>query len=532
VERRALGAAYAVLAVAALCLVWLPRHLPFVDLGQHLSSVAIWHHHDDPAWDFARYYDLELGPNPYWAVYALMHLLTYPFGVEAAARIVISLYVIGLPLSMLLLGRRFGASPWMGLFGFPLAFNFNLQWGFLNYCLGLPAALLALWAFDVFCERPSLKWGAAAALGGLSVYFFHLLSWGLFLGCAGLMGLLHQVQSRRDLLPRLGVWAVPALGGAAVSLYGSTYHMGNVGHLAFRFYPLRHHAREIAYYVWHGCAAGTDDTFGLVLLLLWAALLVTALRIRRAEPEARRGAAASLWRAACPRILMRLHHLRATACVVTALGAYFLLPRSVLQPTYWWGINVRFAAVIGVFLPLTVRGPLAGWRRWLMAPVVLAGLALLGDHFTHFRRADAFANGFDRLSSLPPPKSRVLVIVFMPWHDPTWRYDYMRNYYGVEQALHGGYAPWDFDNDFPMRYRQRFPAPDWSRPTFRWDQQARYWDYVLAFQAPRGLMAGHSPLSAQSHGGWTLWQLPGPRVDEPPGPAYPWEWAYDANWKP
>jgi hypothetical protein len=106
----------------------------------------------------------------------------------------------------------------------------------------------------------------------------------------------------------------------------------------------------------------------------------------------------------------------------------------------------------------------------------------------------------------------------------------MRNFYGFEQAQHGGYGPWDFDNDFPFRYRERFPAPDWSRPTFRWDQQARYWDYVLTFQMPSGLMK--APVSMRSDGKWTLWQLPGPRVDAPPGPAYPWDWAYDANWQP
>jgi hypothetical protein len=108
----------------------------------------------------------------------------------------------------------------------------------------------------------------------------------------------------------------------------------------------------------------------------------------------------------------------------------------------------------------------------------------------------------------------------------------MRNYYGFYQAERGGYAPWDFDNSFPFDYHQRFPAPDWSRPTFRWEQQARYWDYVLAFSPPRNLMAGHDPKVVASDGKWILWKLPGPRVDAPPGPAYPWDWAYDANWKP
>jgi hypothetical protein len=431
-------------------------------------------------------------------------VLTYVFGLEAAARLVISLYVLGLPLSMALLARRFGASPWMGLFGFALAFNFNLQWGFLNYCLGLPATLVALYAFDVFCERPSAKSGVLAALAGVIVYSCHILTWGLYLACAGLIGLLHRGLDRRSLPARAAVWAGSLAAGAAVTLGGSVNHMGQVAGMSFRFYPVRHHARELANYLWHGCVAGTDDKLGLALLAAWAALLVTA-----------------------PRPRVTRHDLRAVACAVTAVAAYLLLPRSVLRPAYWWGINVRFAAAAAIFLPLAVRGPVAGWRRWLLVPVGLLSLALLGDHFTHFRRADAFAGGFDRLSSLPPPKSRVLVMVFQPWRDPTWSYDYMRNYYGFEQAQHGGYAPWDFDNDFPFRYRERFPAPDWSRPRLLWDSQARYWDYVLAFQAPPNIMGAHAPVLVAGDGRWKLWKLPGPRIDSPPGPAYPWDWAYD-----
>jgi hypothetical protein len=31
---------------------------------------------------------------------------------------------------------------------------------------------------------------------------------------------------------------------------------------------------------------------------------------------------------------------------------------------------------------------------------------------------------------------------------------------------------------------------------------------------------------------WTVWKLPGPRVDESPGPVYPSGWAFDPAWRP
>jgi hypothetical protein len=102
------------------------------------------------------------------------------------------------------------------------------------------------------------------------------------------------------------------------------------------------------------------------------------------------------------------------------------------------------------------------------------------------------------------------------------------------QALHGGYNSSLFD-DFPLRFRQRFPAPPWQTMAFNWEQHAPYYDYVVTFQRDGAALFGqhlgevHATRQAEK---WTTWKLPGPRVDAPPGPAYPSEWATDPSWRP
>jgi len=70
---------------------------------------------------------------------------------------------------------------------------------------------------------------------------------------------------------------------------------------------------------------------------------------------------------------------------------------------------------------------------------------------------------------------------------------------------------------------------------FTWEQHAPYYDYVLTFQRPPASVFGAhlgAVTAVRTVGKWTLWKLPGPRVDVPPGPAYPSEWAYDPAWRP
>jgi hypothetical protein len=519
-ERRVFLAAFALLAVASLVPIWAVRFQPLPDLPNHLAAVSVWHHIDDPRFDFARYYRILLVPEPYWVYYLSTHLLAFPLGLDAANRVVLSLYVVGLPLGAWLLGARFQRSPWLSLFVFPLAWNFNFAIGFITFCVGLVALPFALVLFDRFCERPTVARGVAAAAAGGGMYFTHLLPWGAYLGCAGMIGLLHEGRSLKRLAGRAAVWAVSLPIAAAVTLQGS--HMsGGVGHqkMRLRFYSYWLSIKELPSYLLDVYAGHEDEWLFAGLCVLWLVLRLTARRRARAAGSS------------SPRLA--LHDLRALGCFLVPAIAYFVLPRSILAPAYWWGVNVRFAAPALLFGALCVPGEIAGWRRWLLAPVALIALAFAVDTAVHWRAVNRWLDGLDTLARIPRTTDRVLVIAYPPWREPSMQQNFAQSSNALRAAYYGGFDPDLFDIGFPLAFRERYPAPPWNQPEFRWAQHAPFYDYVLAFQAPGGMFRGHESEVTRvgAVGKWQLWRMPGPRR-EAPAPPYPRDWAFDRNWQP
>ena len=90
------------------------RLLPFVDLPFHLAASTILRYFDSPENHFAGYYALELGLKPNLLHTWLCSLGFFP-SVEFANKLLLALYVALLPLSVFLILRRAGASPWWTL---------------------------------------------------------------------------------------------------------------------------------------------------------------------------------------------------------------------------------------------------------------------------------------------------------------------------------------------------------------------------------------------------------------------------------
>ncbi len=496
---------FALLLVASLVPVWICAHPPLPDLGSHLGAGAILHYHDDPSWNFARYYDLRLRPEPYWGYYAPLHVLAFVFPLETANRLVLSLYVIGLPIGMWLLARQFGRSPALALCSFPMIWSFNFTIGFLPFCMAFAALPYALALFDRYCAKPTVLNGVFAALAGTVLYFAHLLPWAMFLAGAAAIALLHDNRSWRRLL----VWAPPAVIGIVFSLHSHKMHTSDSLALAARFVSFKGSLTTFYDWVWNTCAGHEDEWLVVTLALAWLGLLATAREKRRR------------------------HDWRVEALALIALAAYFLAPRAIVKPGYWWGLNVRFAALACLFSGLCIPGAIAGRRRLFMVPIALVALGFAVDTSIHWKRADRYCEGFDELAALPEPGARVLFLIEQPWRDPSLRRDYAQAYSSYYQARRGSYLPWNFDDGFPLVYRVRYPAPEWHTPQFDWDRHARYYDYVFAFHVMPDFN-GHwdAVRLVKAAGAWSLWKLPGPRVDEPPAPAYPSRWAFDPDWRP
>jgi hypothetical protein len=503
---------FVALAVVSLFPVWSVRYHPLPDLANHMAASSVWVHLRDPRWDFAQYYALNLGLNPYWGYYVPMRLMAPIVGIDLANRLVLSLYVLSLPLGVTWLAVRLGRSAWLGLFAFPFLWTFCFTFGFIHTSLGLALVPGAVAAFDWFCERPTWGRALAAVALGLAVFFCHVVPFLLYIGCAGLVGLLHRERTPRRMIARVLAWTATLGIGVLVATLGRGKGMGGT-HYTFSWDPhplqLLLHAYD---WTWNNCTGHEDELLAIALGVGFVALAATA-----------RG-----WRP------QGAHDLRALACVFAAVAGYLILPKSVLTPSYSWGVKYRIAAWALLFLAFLIPGAIAGWRRWLFVPVVVAGLGFAVDAAVHWRAANRYTGGFDEATAAMPDGARPLFILGKPFADAGVRQGYVQSWPSFYTAYRGGYNPWLFD-DFPLRFRQRYPAPTWQSMAFNWEQHARYYDYVVTFRrTPESVFGAHrnDVTNVRTVGAWSVWKLPGPRVNESPGPVYPSEWAYDPSWRP
>ena len=410
--RARLGDPFVLVFGALLCVslfpIWTVRYHPLPDLANHMAASAVWVHLHDPAWDFARYYQMNLGLTPYWGYYAPMRVLAPIFGIDIANRLVLSIYVVALSLGVWWLALRFERSRWLALFAFPFLWTFSFTLGFIHTSLGLALVPGALAAFDWFCETPTWRRGVVAVVLGASIYFCHVVPFLLYVGCAGLIGLLHRDRTRARMIARVVAWSCTFGIGLAVSLLGHGKGMGNApGHYTFSWdrHPVKLllHAYD---WTWNNCAGHEDELLAIALGLAWLALRLTAPR----------------------RLSRALHDYRAAACALAAIAGYLILPKSVLTPSYSWGVKYRIAAWAILFLAFLIPGKIEGWRRFLLVPVALVGVGFAVDATVHWRAANRFTAGFDAATEGLPASARVLVILGRPFRDPAVIQDYVQSW--------------------------------------------------------------------------------------------------------
>jgi len=122
-------------ALYALVLATAP-FLPFVDLPQHVAAAQLVLHRNDPA--VAATYDFTLFP----AVNVLGLFVMVPLHAllpeAVAVRALFALYFGGLAWALSRLGRASGGSAWSAVLALLFALNYNLIYGFVSFCLGIP----------------------------------------------------------------------------------------------------------------------------------------------------------------------------------------------------------------------------------------------------------------------------------------------------------------------------------------------------------------------------------------------------------
>ena len=186
--------AYGLAVLVSVLPLWVTGHLPFVDLPQHLYLISVRQRLDDPSTLYPRFFEARGAVTPYEGYYAAVGALTRIARLDLANRIVISGYVVAMPLAMAFLLRSLGRPAWPSLFALPLAYGDSLAWGFLNYCTAIPLALVSCGLVPRIVKDPRLRalWAVLLAVSLLATFAFHVQA----LAFAGLALLVLLVTTR------------------------------------------------------------------------------------------------------------------------------------------------------------------------------------------------------------------------------------------------------------------------------------------------------------------------------------------------
>lgn len=145
-----------VLTLACLWPIWAYRFLPMQDYPQHLFIAHVLSTFDSPGFDWQQNYELNSGWGAYTLTYGLLRLFATLTNIEAAGKLLTSLYVLLMSVVVLRAARYHSdvQTPWALLLIFPFIFNQTYFLGFQSYLLSIPLLFLALMDLADIASRP------------------------------------------------------------------------------------------------------------------------------------------------------------------------------------------------------------------------------------------------------------------------------------------------------------------------------------------------------------------------------------------
>jgi hypothetical protein len=377
-------------------LMLIPRIFPLIDLPYQLSAATIYRFHDAPGNDLADSYAIDIFPNPNVAHFLFCGSGMVPGSVETANRIFLILCVILLPISTLLLIRRWGGDPWLALPAFLLVYHYSFSWGFPGYALALSFLLAGILLLSEHRERPRLWLWLLLIAWPLLLYGMHLLAalffaWLLMLHAASLL----RRRPRRALLDLAALLPLAGLVALWLSQSGGADEPGLLSQLRdyYAHFWLKSLIRRSALFFWdnHVLLPGVAGyAVATVFSGSIAALALAAAWTRRRQRPA----------AAPPDIT--------TLLLLAAAGAYLLVPFKIPGTAH---LFERFAVLVMLALLLFAARRLTLSPRLRLAVVVLclAHVGMWAEYHVDFRRETA---DFDRCI-LPEPGPDVILGAFV-----------------------------------------------------------------------------------------------------------------------
>ncbi len=514
------AALFGALAAATVAPIWLVEWLPMTDLGGHIELMDVAARYEDPGTLYSEIYRLPRGFEPNTVATYLARLLGPLVGVAVVVKLQLSLYAVGLPLSMLAMCAAFGRPIWLSLLSFLLVYNAIAAYGFLNFLLAIPLLFFSVAVARRLGERGGLGWALLLALCLQLTYFAHVIAFLVALAMTGAV-LFCFVPSLRT------AWRafVPALSmGPFVIWFHTKFVALEATHGGRRFKPaakgfgakradLELLVEQINDYGLNYFSAHMDELVFILLALVWLVLMAQARAPSAPVRAFRRGLREPFRRYALECL---------TLCVIVG---YFALPSHIEQVAVITERNVILFLLLLTLWPrvsFSATGP-----RLAMLVAVCAGLAYpvwVAARFLEFEQKEArpLASALEKLK----PKTRLSYVITHS-DGPVANFSALRH---LPKAMHALYNGGVTDDSFalrpstPIQYKE---GKEPTRPYARfWLRQAAYRknDYVVyrsKTPAPQSSIKGFARLLSH-HGSWYVYEiLPdtshGPRLVSSPG---------------
>lgn len=171
---------FGLLCVLSLIPVLVFKYLPAVDLPNHIYA-ALLHAREVN-------HGVEHAISAHWVAspYILYHLLMYIplklFGWSIASKIVLSLYVLLLPIGASMVVREFNPdNRILAFLAFPFIYSYHFEYGFLPYVIGIPFVLIGIAIFNRCVRKgftPQLV--VLSALVSIIIYLSHFINFGAY----------------------------------------------------------------------------------------------------------------------------------------------------------------------------------------------------------------------------------------------------------------------------------------------------------------------------------------------------------------
>lgn len=476
------GLALLLCIAAALVPLWSVKYLPLTDLPQHVAQISIWKNLHDPAFGFDTTFELNWF-TPYLLGYSLARLFAEFTSALTAVKLVITLAVVAMPLSMYALMRQAGRSPWWSLLGLPLAFSYSFYWGFVNYVLATPVVIAAVALALAYARAPTLRRGVALGVVASLVFFAHGLAFAFFMAISGPMIAAASPslgQAVRRCVP-LGVAGLLAVAWGARASAEADPTAAAVWALGFSRLP--------------GLLGGLLSTTTVDTAAVGAVLLMLGLIALGGTPLAR------------PRYLW--------IPFAVAASMYLLFPERLLATSI---LYQRFGVFVVPFALVALQ------ERPRLRPTLLHGalvactLVWMGNLTLRFQAFDDEMRGFDAALAEMPPRQRVRALVFdhhsefVPGALP---FVHAAAYY---QAEKGGTLNRSFATSrvalarcLPGMCPELSRGAEWFAGDFRWANEAGMFDLFLVRAADDhgpalfGEAQGRVALVGEA-GGWWLYR--------------------------